>query len=211
MSKIFGYTQRGGQHWFNSDAYSDKEIEAIKDPEGGSEISLPTAIPSPFARIDLVKTAFRNIAKSPNLKAYTKDGNVVSGKDDEKLVSDALDLAEMLFNIDSIKDKIKIIVWDKDSEIEKLKSSSYNGHRQLAETLELYLDQDKESYNFDLLNRLYLVEYNHKIIGCTSPATLFFATANDLSHAQIKLTKNDVTFDDEYTPLYERDSEFQKY
>jgi hypothetical protein len=211
MSKIFGYTKKGGQHWFNSDAYSDKEIEAIKDPEGGSEISLPTAIPSPFARIDLVKTAFRNIAKSPNLKAYTKDGNVVSGKDDEKLVSDALDLAEMLFNIDSIKDKIKIIVWDKESEIEKLKTSSNKGHRQLAETLELYLEQDKESYNFDLLKRLYLVEYNHKIIGCTSPATLFFATANDLSHAQIKLTKNDITFDDEYTPLYERDSEFQKY
>lgn len=77
--------------------------------------------------------------------------------------------------------------------------------------MELYLEQDKESYNFDLLKRLYLIEYNHKIIGCTSPATLFFATANDLSHAQIKLTKNDITFDDEYTPLYERDSEFQKY
>jgi hypothetical protein len=211
MSKIFGYTKKGGQHWFSSDAYSDKEIEAIKDPEGGSEISLPTAIPSPFARIDLVKTAFRNIAKSPNLKAYTKDGNVVSGKDDEKLVSDALDLAEMLFNIDSIKDKIKIIVWDKETEIEKLKNTSNKGHRQLAETLELYLYQDKEAYNFDLLKRLYLIEYNHKIIGCTSPSTLFFATANDLSHAQIKLTKNDVTFDDEYTPLYERDSEFQKY
>ena len=211
MSKIFGYTKKGGQHWFSSDAYSDKEIEAIKDPEGGSEISLPTAIPSPFARIDLVKTAFRNIAKSPKLKAYTKDGNVVSGKDDEKLVSDALDLAEMLFNIDSIKDKIKIIVWDKEAEIEKLKNSSNKGHRQLAETLELYLYQDKEAYNFDLLKRLYLIEYNHKIIGCTSPSTLFFATANDLSHAQIKLTKNDVTFDDEYTPLYERDSEFQKY
>jgi hypothetical protein len=211
MSKIFGYTKKGGQHWFSSDAYSDKEIEAIKDPEGGSEISLPTAIPSPFGRIDLVKTAFSNIVKSPNLKAYTKGGNVVSGKDDEKLVSDALDLAEMLFNIDSIKDKIKIIVWDKEAEIEKLKTSSNKGHRQLAETLELYLEQDKESYNFDLLKRLYLVEYNHKIIGCTSPATLFFATANDLSHAQIKLTKNDITFDDEYTPLYERDSEFQKY
>lgn len=211
MSKIFGYTKKGGQHWFSSDAYTDKEIESIKDPEGGSEISLPTAIPSPFARIDLVKTAFRNITKSPTLKAYTKDGNVVSGKDDEKLVSDTLDLAEMMFNIDSIKDKIKIIVWDKEAEINKLKNSANKAHRQLAETLELYLEQDKESYNFDLLNRLYLIEYNHKIIGCTSPATLFFATANDLTHAQIKLTKNDTTFDDEYTPLYERDIEFQKY
>jgi hypothetical protein len=211
MSKIFGYTKKGGQHWFSSDAYTDKEIESIKDPEGGSEISLPTAIPSPFARIDLVKTAFRNITKSPTLKAYTKDGNVVSGKDDEKLVSDTLDLAEMMFNIDSIKDKIKIIVWDKEADIYKLKNSANKSHRQLAETLELYLEQDKESYNFDLLNRLYLIEYNHKIIGCTSPATLFFPTANDLTHAQIMLTRNDVTFDEEYAPLYERDVEFQKY
>lgn len=211
MSNIFGYSGKSGKHWFSCDAYSDKEIESIKDPEGGSEISLPTAIPSPFARIDLVKTAFRNISKSPNLKAYTKDGNVVSGKDDEKLVSDALDLAEMLFNIDSLKDKIKIIVWDKEVEIEKLKTSSYKGHKQLAETLDLYLKQDKESYNFDLLKRLYLIEYNYKIIGCTSPASLFFATANDLTQAQIRLTKNDVTFDEAYTPLYERDAEFQKY
>ena len=210
MGKIFGYTKRGGQHWFPSDAYSDREIEEIKDPEGGSEISLPTAIPSPFARIDLVKTAFRNITKSPNLRAYTKDGNVVSGKEDEKLVSDALDLAEMLFNIDSIKDKVRIIVWDRERELTKLKGGS-DAHRRLADTLELYLDQDSESYNFDLLNRLYLIEYNYKIIGCTSPATLFFATANDLTHAQLKLTKNDITFDEEYTPLYERDKEFQKY
>lgn len=210
MSKIFGYTKKGGQHWFSSDAYSDKEIESIKDPEGGSEVTLPTAIPSPFARIDLVKTAFRNIVKSPELKAYTKDGYVIAGNNDEALVSTALDLAEMLFNIDNIKDKVKIIVWDKDDEIAKLKDGS-EMHRRLAETLELYLDQDKESYNFDLLNRLYLIEYNHKIIGCTSPATLFFATANDLSHAKIKLTKNYETFGQEYTPLYERDSDFQKY
>jgi hypothetical protein len=210
MSKIFGYTKKGGQHWFSSDAYSDKEIESIKDPEGGSEITLPTAIPSPFARIDLTKTAFRNISKSPTLKAYTKDGNVVSGRDDEKQVSDTLDLAEIIFNLDSLRDKIKIIVWDKEIEIAKLKSGG-EAHRKLGETLELYLDQDKEAYNFELLKRLYLIEYNHKIIGCTSPATLFFTTANDLSHAQIKLTKNDVTFDEIYAPLYERDADFQKY
>lgn len=210
MSKNFGYTKRGGKDWFSSDGYSDKEIEAIKDPEGGNEISLPTAIPSPFARIDLVKTAFLNILKTPELKAYTNSGNIICSRNDEKLVSDCLDLAEMLFNIDSIKDKIRIIVWDRESEIEKLKRSSEE-HRRFSETLEMYLEQDKTSYNFDLMNRLYLIEYNHKIIGSTSPATLLFTTANDLTHAQLKLTKNDIIFDDKYTPLYERDVEFQKY
>ncbi|GHB67201.1 hypothetical protein [Persicitalea jodogahamensis] len=210
MSKIFGHTNRGGKDWFSSDAYSDKEIESIKDPEGGSGETLSPAIPSPFARIDLAKTAFRNINKTPELKAYNSNGNVLAGRTDEKLVSDTLDLAEMLFNSDSLRENLRVIVWDKDAEIAKMKASS-DAHRRLAETLELYLQQDKESYNFDLLRRLYILEFNHKIIGCTSPATLFFPTANDLTHAQIKLTKNDVLFDHNYIPLYEREVDFQKY
>jgi len=210
MNKTFGYSKTSGKHWFNSGAYSDNEIGEIKDPEGGGEISLPTAIPSPFARIDLVKTAFRNIIKTAELKAQTVNGIVRASKNDEKLVSDCLDLAEMMFNYNSLRDKIKIIVWEKDVELKKLKAGS-DKHRRFAETLELYLDQDKESYNFHKTNNLYLIEYDYKIIGCTSPVTLFFSTANDLKRAQIKLTGRDVLFDESYAPLYERDPEFQKY
>ncbi len=212
MSKNFGYANKSGssKDWSECDPYDDDEIKAIKDPEGGSEISMPPAIPSPFARIDLVKTAFRNIVKSPTLKAHTEKGVVQASKNDEKLVSDCLDLAELLFDSDSIPNELKIIPWDKDVELAKLKAAS-DKHRRFAETLELYLDQDKKAYNFDLLRRLYLIEYNYKIIGCTSPSTLFFATANDLSHAQMKLTGNDILFDEKYAPLYGRDAEFQKY
>jgi hypothetical protein len=210
MNKIFGYTKRGGKDWFVSDPYSDREIEDIKDPEGGGELSLPTAIPSPFARIDLVKTAFTNIVKTPELKAHSKNGTVVASKSDEKLVSDCLDLAELLFNYNSVREKLNIIIWDKASELANLKKTS-DKHRRFAETLELYLDQDKDSYNFDLLDRLYLIEYDYRIIGCTSPVTLFFATANDLTKAQIRLAGSDLLFDDHYVPLYERDTEFQRY
>jgi len=212
MGKVFGYSKNGGKDWFKSNSYSDIEIEAIKDPEGGSEISLPTAIPSPFARIDLVKTAFKNISKTTDLIAYTSaNGDIIASKADEKLVSDCLDLAEILFNIDNFDNKIRIIVWDKATELRNLKDSLNDKHKRFAETLELYLDQDQASYNFDLLTRLYLIEYDHKIIGCTSPVTLFFTTANDLSDASIRLTTNNYTFGEKYTPLYKRDSEFQKY
>jgi hypothetical protein len=210
MRNPFAYTQKGGKDWFISDAYDDNAIESIKDPEGGVAISMPTAIPSPFARIDLVKTAFINICKSPDLKSYSKDGVVVASRSDEKLVSDALDLAEIMFNIEYLKDKIKILVWDKEQELRKLFNAS-DMHRRLSETLQLYLDQDKESYNFDLHTKFYIIQCNNKTIGATSPATLFFATANDLTHAQLSLTKSDKTFDEEYKSLYERDPEFQKY
>lgn len=210
MSKIFGYSKKGGKDWFKTDAYSDKEIEQIKDPEGGSDITLPTAIPSPFARIDLVKSSFRNLANCPNLQPYTKNGNTIASKHDEKLVSDCLDLAELLFNVDSLEDSVRIIPWDRKEHLDKLKKSNEK-HRRLAETLDLYLTQDDVSYNFDRLDRLFLVEYKHKIIGCTSPSTLFFTSANNLSSAQIRLTNNDILFDDQYAALHERDGEFQKY
>src|ERR1700742_1199122 len=131
-SKNFGLSKKGGKDWFNSDAYSDKEIEALRDPEGGIEVSLPTAIPSPFARIDLVKTAFRNIVKTSQLKAESRQGLVLAGKDDEKLVSDCFDLAEMLFNYNSIRDRLNIIVWDKVTELANLKASSPK-HKRFAE------------------------------------------------------------------------------
>lgn len=211
MAKIFGYSGLDRRDWFVSDAYTDREIESIKDPEGGKEISLPTAIPSPFARIDLVKTAFRNIVKSSELKPYIKEGKVIAGDNDAKLVSDVLDLIEILFNIDNFKENLSIIAWDKNTEISKLKQSSQQGHKQLAETLELFFEQDKESYNFDLVRRLYLVKYDNKIIGCSSPATLFFVTANDLKHLGLKSAKHVLYFGDRYVPLYEREPEFQKY
>lgn len=210
MKNPFGYTGKTGKDWFIANPYGDKEIEGIKDPEGGSELTLPTAIPSPFARIDLVKAAFNNAVKSPDLKFHEKNGDVVCSKEDELLVSHCLDLAEMLFNYDSVKENVRIIAWDRESDLNKLKNGT-TAHRKLAETIELYLDQDKRSYNFDLLQRFFLIEYDHKIIGCTSPSTLFFTSANNIKHAQIRLSNNHLLFGSQFTPLYERENEFQKY
>ena len=69
MSKVLTYhkSQNGG-HWFKSVVYGKNEIEAIKDPQGGDTESAPTSIPSPFARFDLVRTAFANLSLSGKLK-----------------------------------------------------------------------------------------------------------------------------------------------
>lgn len=210
MSKIFGYHQHDGNDWYPiQNAYTDREIESIRDPEGGAITTLPTAIPSPFARMDLVKTAFKNISNTPKLKAYRERDKVIASQYDEKLVSYCLDLAEILFNFDSLKEHIKIIAWDKDTDLQE--NNKQEGHRRLLETLKLYLDQDKAAYNFDLLKRLYIIRYDQVTIGCTSPVTLFFTTANEEQLPKIHLTQNHITFSDSYKPLYERDPEFQKY
>ncbi len=197
--------------WGISKKIGDDVITQIEDPAGFTAKKEITSIPSPFARIDLTKTAFREVLRTQQI-----DGNTIY----HKLVSDSLDIGEIFFNYDKLSDKLEIIVWDREQEIEALKNSSTEGHRILGRTLEMFLKQDAASYNFDKMQRIYLLNYkgknrpaNMNIIGATSPATLFVCSANDLRYAseELKSSGKDKPFDDEYAPLYKRDIEFQKY
>jgi 5'-deoxynucleotidase YfbR-like HD superfamily hydrolase len=202
--------------WFSATKYEDGDIQEITDPSGSTATKQITSIPSPFARIDLVKTAFREVAilVTKEKKLEKLEGNTIY----HKMVSDALDIGEILFNKNTL-DKIKIITWNKEKDLmQALLPSESNGegssledsHKLLGETLKLFLDQDKETYNFDALENMYIVVYDDtEIIGGTSPATLFFATANKVG-VDIKFG-NDKMLDDEYQPLYKRDEDYQKY
>ena len=178
MSKVLTYhkSQNGG-HWFKSVVYGKNEIEAIKDPQGGDTESAPTSIPSPFARFDLVRTAFANLSLSGKLKGTPND---------EKLVSEALDLGEILFNYEDFKDRLKLVAWSK-KDLTSLLNSSTQGHQRLGKALELYLTQDAEAYNFDLIDRIFIVFFKGVAIGGTSPSTLFFSSANSLNQLSIPL------------------------
>ena len=99
------------------------------------------------------------------------------------MVSDALDIGQIFFEADKYSDKIEIISWDRKGDLERLIESSNPQHRLLGESLRLYLEQDEETYNFDKLTKIYLINYTQgpeplNIIGGTSPSTLFFTSAN---------------------------------
>lgn len=194
---------KGGEHWFKASAYGKEEIKAIKDPEGGNTKKLPTSIPSPFSQFDLVKTAFRNICETgiDNDKATPLDF---------RIVSHTLDVGQLFFNLKAFEKQSEIISWDKDADLENLMSGSKR-HRQYGEVLKLFLDQDAESYNFDDLKRLFILKYNHGVVGGTSPATVFFASPNKLDFAQLTMPNNDILFDDQYCHLYDRDKDYQLF
>lgn len=202
MPKVLTYHNlTNGEHWFKADAYGRRQIDAISDPEGGNTEQPPTSIPSPFAQIDLVRTAFRNIVKDKDLRGTTLD---------RKLVSDCLDVGELLFNADYIKGQLQIVAWDPDTDLQRLLQSGNEQHRRLGEVLRLYLSQDAGTYNFNNIRRLYILYYNYKVVGGTSPVSLFFASSNDLSFVDVPLDKNKL-FSGEYPPLYERSESFQLY
>ncbi|MDR2146278.1 MAG: hypothetical protein LBE91_07465 [Tannerella sp.] len=210
MSYIFRLHTEGNNaltDWGNSSKYGTNVIEQIQDPNGESAKREITSIPSPFARIDLVKTAFGKVA------AMGIDGKTIH----HKMVSDAFDVGQIFFEYDKFADQLEIIVWDKENDMNELLESPYREHELLGKTYDIFLKQDGRKYNFARMDRMYLLNYKNgigitNIIGATSPATLFFSSANDFSEAGETIRfGNDRPFDDEYMPLYRRDLEYQKF
>ena len=221
MAKVFRIHKEGAGNiidWAKSHSYGDNVIKQITDPFGAKATKEITSIPSPFSRVDLAVTAFKTVNEAG------LNGETIY----HKIVSDCLDIGEIFFNAENFRDprdhsknKIEILVWDRAQEIQKLKTSSIKEHRIVGETLDMYLNQDAGAYNFDRMDKVFLLNYKGpdrkdpqiNIIGATSPATLFFSSANDLTYVSkhLRFRNNDMPFDSAYTPLYKRDIEFQKF
>lgn len=212
--KIFRIYEGGsntikGWEEISSFPYNSTNRDTIKDPNGAKATHQITSIPSPFARIDLVKTAFKEVCKSGNL-----NGNTIY----HRMVSDSLDVGEIFFNIGKYDGLIDIIPCDISDMINRLSNDGNNAHACLADALEKYLKADAQTYNFNMMKNIYLLNYiapsgpaKMNIIGATSPATLFFCSANDLSYVTNHVNFNqDKPFDLDLKPLFKRDFEYVK-
>lgn len=218
MSKIFRLYKEGTstyEDWNNSPAfpYNSASRDTIEDPDGATSRHEITSIPSPFARIDLVKNAFKEVSRvDRRTRKADLDGNSIF----HKMVSDTLDVAEIFFNIDKYDGKVEVLKWDSSIMLAELENSNIPGHKYLADALRKYMSSDAKTYNFGGMKNIYLLNYLQgpdeiNIIGATSPATLFFSNANDLSYVNDIYFGDDKPFDSEYQPLYKRDFELVKY
>lgn len=192
--------------WLPSQPYGTNVISQIVPPNGASAKTEITSIPSPFARIALVKSAFEEVVKTKN-----PSGNTIY----HKMVSDSLDVAEIFFNYEILKDKFKIVVWDIQNDLSSLRQT----HPQIYDSLNVYMKQDAPVYNFDRMHRLYILLYvgskrktQMDVVGATSPASMFFTPANDLSFISSDISfGQDHPFDDHFQPLFKRDPKFIEY
>jgi hypothetical protein len=179
-------------------------IKSIKDPDGDAHEKTPTSVPSPFAQMDLVRAAFQNI--------IAPDNESFGGSNmDFKLVSGCFDVGEVFFNYERYKNDLRLVTWHRNNDLDALLNSSTAGHKRLGKALELFLEQDAATFNFAEMDSLTMLYYKNGIIGGLSPATLFYASANDLSFAKIEMTTDDVLFDNDYDHLYDRDAEYQLF
>ena len=217
MSKVFRLYTGGAdiyQGWDENPAfpYTSHACDTIADPDGASAKNEITSIPSPFARIDLVKTAFREVCKKASSNIRELNGKTIF----HKMVSDSLDVGEIFFNIDKFKNKVEIITWDPSQMLPMMETEGNISHLYVADARKKYMQSDAKTYNFNQLKNVYLLNYMNgpdelNIIGSTSPATLFFSGANDLSYiTDIFFSNNDKPFDGDFQPLYLRDFEYIK-
>ena len=217
MAKVFRLHDIQGNNtivdWQESQVYGTQAISEITDPDGATAKKEITSIPSPFARIDLVKTAFRevnNLARNSRNVSTSLNGTTIY----HKMVSEMFDVAQLFFNIDRFKDKFEILVWDREKDLD---NNSIFGN-----TLNLYLESDakgSDPYNFKKMKRIYMLNYigpdrpsDMNIVGGTSPATLFFSSSNNLNYVSKNiLFDNDRPFDEDFRSLHLRSFDFQKY
>jgi hypothetical protein len=225
MSKIFRLHTGGSdtiKDWSRINSHlTETLIDTIEDPAGADSSKQITSIPSPFARMDLVRVAFKQVSSSKQI-----NGDTIY----HKVVSDCLDIAQIFFNLEAFRDRIEVIAWDpgiirmgneikidENSDLGRLIYSRNENHRLYGKTLELFLSQDSQTYNFSDLKRLYLLNYKNgpdpiNIIGGTSPSTLFFSSANsDLSSYVDIQFGTDKVFDEKFCPLIRRGTDFILY
>ena len=193
---------------YGSNVYADA-VKGIKDPGINATAKPITSIPSPFAQWDLLKTAFKFVSETKGPNNYP---NINQASVYNKLVSNALDVGQLFFEFDKYSDDFEIMMWDAQTSIHQLLQSNDSSHKQLGETLRLYLEQDRIH-----VDQIYMLNYKKgekpiSIVGATSPTTLFMAVPNDEQLKNLNLHfGNDKAFDDIYAPLYQRDLEYHKY
>lgn len=203
MSNILSYNNKtsktSAEDWIPVEPYSDDDIRQIKDPNGGLSRNPRTAIPSPFAQLDLVKNAFSHLVAGKERMT-----GIVS---ELIMVSNALDIAQLFFEYENHRDYLHIVRWNKATEIERLKSEPE--HRLYGETLELFLQSDKV-YNFEQLQDWYIIMLHNQVVGATSPTSFTMAASSVNTIDSVNVEPNVKLFSTA-RDLWERDDEFIYY
>ena len=196
--------------WGISNQYNSTIINSMQDPAGATSTREITSIPSPFARMDLVKESFGLVSK------IGLDGNTIY----HKTVSHALDVAQIFFEFGKFRQAnlLEIVKWDM-THVQSLCNSMDAQHRLLGETYRLFLASDQTQFNFNQMNGLYMLRYigpgapdQMTIIGSTSPASLFYTSANnhDYLKGQIMFGNHQAlgSDSDDFASLKDRDENF---
>lgn len=212
--KYPGYNANEIKDWSVSTLIDTNSFEAENLVYSKGSLKAGTSIPSPLARMELFDTAFHIVASD---KSQLKGRTIY-----HQLVSDCLDVLQMIFNIKNADigsgKKVWFKEWKVKENIDKLKAKGESHPNYL---LGKSLDQifsDKINQRFAAVDSIFLIYYENKLVGGTSPLTLFFTSPNWNRYLKDGAINNapqssdgHVFFSEDYKALHERDKVFVEY
>lgn len=203
--------------------------DSVKDRESINKMC--TSIPTPFARMFLFRTAFKEVQERQ--EAVRNLGELTHGETGlyNYLVSDCLDMLEFIFYYGH-REEFGVIEWEKNWEIDNMLSPGKSvrpdfvhtmEHDRLAKALKEHLDKDSVLKN---TQKIYLFTWNGTVVGGTSPFSLVYTSPNWVREKALKGfeefragegDESAVLFDNDPTqlrnprPLSVRSENFKKY
>lgn len=211
MSTVFRLHNSGtvNSGWFQSQPLTPDDINTIVSK--GDEAA--TSIPSPFAQMALVKTAFDYLSR-PGVPLHY-DSKKQNDKAMHQLVSDALDVAQLFYEYETFSQHFQIFSWNVANGFQRLSGDGNQNHKALADTLSVFWNSDAPLFKFNCARDIYFImTKSNKLIGATSPITMFMAAPDvraNLTGIPALNCANDVLFDDEFFSLDQRESSFVEY
>lgn len=196
--------------WKSSDRILSGDLINVTDKTDIISSSAGSSIPTPIARMFLFKTAF-DLMSLP-AESRTEKG-IYAG-----LVSEALDLLELLYVNGADARQFRFEKWTFDITDSRFFGQHHVGHQLLTASFR----QAAAQAPFNGLLEITLIYYKEGVkeilLGGTSPFTLVFTTPNFRRKCREKsvkniegLTSNNPLFSAQLTPLHKRDAAFIWY
>lgn len=178
--------------------YAGVHIGEIEDPANNQQAIEIDSVPSPYAQIHMTDYAFAAIIENPI-------GNSIY----HQLVSDCLDVWELVFNWDNyIGLELDFLVWNKSNQLQLLQASSNNGHKLLSYALDLFWDSNQGFLGN--LEEIYLITQAGHVFAGTSPLTGFFVGKNHRPK-NLQSPNGRILFSNDFTTLKDRPQDFLCY
>lgn len=217
-----------GHYGFVKKDYVDGSKIADRLMEYGDSINkMGTSIPTPYARLYLFDSAFKQLnsyfnSQDDSLKQVSYEG-VINNEGDTVptayhfLVSECLDMLEFIFKYGDMKE-FDVEEWDVEAECNVLKNQGNADQQELGAAL-------LDAHNTTVLNqfsKIYLFKWitsngEEIILGGTSPITLVYTSPNvrrRLKEAGLAFNGgagNRLFDNSRHTPLYKRSKEFREF
>lgn len=198
MSKALSIDKGSGiSNGFQRENPRIPKIEESAIISGSLLHKLGTSIPTPFARLHLFNSAFKEVNEAK------QDNREIPGNY-QILVSLALDMFEFLYLYGNSSD-MEVLEWDMNRETQNLKNSTHKGHQELGEAL----SQAWKNGNYSGYV-IYLFKFGENLIGGTSSLSGFYTNPN-LTETFKGLSDNHELFSASPLGLEDRSEEFKRY